>query len=278
MALTDAGEVFVEAARRALHDAEVALRSVDAIRGLVAGRVSVASKSGFATALADLIGEFASRYPEVAVRAYPSESTDGVIELVRGGVCDVAIAWNVTVPDDLEATRMSVIPSVVVVPEGHRLAERRSVRIGDLDGERMVAPLATSNMRPVFDALFRRHGVEPRVVADAATNEMVLELVRAGVGCTVTVEPNAAGVLGRGAHALEIEDQPPNQVLILMRARQEPTPAARAFRALALARFAVSAKGASGREGDVGTSPPPAGQDAVRSGVRARERASDAAG
>jgi DNA-binding transcriptional LysR family regulator len=52
MALTDAGEVFVAAARRALHEAEVARRSVDAIRGLFAGQVSVAAVLGFSVALA----------------------------------------------------------------------------------------------------------------------------------------------------------------------------------------------------------------------------------
>lgn len=240
MVLTDAGETFVEAARRTLHDAEVALRSVDAIRGLVAGHVSIAAKTGFATVLADLIGDFSRRYPEVAVRAFPSESTDTVAELVRGGVCDLAITWNYRVPDDLEGIPILAIPSVAVVPKGHPLAGHRSICVADLGGERIVAPLATSRMRPAFDALFHRHGVQPRVVADAATNEMVLELVRAGVGCTVTVEPDAALVAGRGAVILEIEDQASNEVLLLMRTRQEPTPAARAFRDLTVERFAAT--------------------------------------
>lgn len=89
MALTDAGEVFVAAARRALHEAEVARRSVDAIRGLMAGQVSVAAVVGFSVPLADLIGDFARRYPSVVVRVLPSESTDGVAEMVRSGACEV---------------------------------------------------------------------------------------------------------------------------------------------------------------------------------------------
>ena len=64
------------------------------------------------------------------------------------------------------------------------------------------------------------------------------QLVRAGVGCTVTVASSAAAVLGRGALALEIIDQPPNQAVLVTRKRQDPTPAARAFRDLAVERFA----------------------------------------
>ena len=237
MALTDAGEVFIAAARRALHEAEVARRSVDAIRGLVAGQVSVAAVLGFSVALADLVGDFARRHPHVVVRVFPPESTDGVAELVRTGACEVGFTLAATVPDDLDGVPVVLDPSVVVVPVGHRLADRDSVCIGELSGERMVAPLATSTMRPVFDALFHRHGVEPDVVAEAATNEMVLELVRAGVGCTVTYASSAAAVLGRGALALGIVEQPLNTFLLVTRSRQNPTPAARAFGDLAVERF-----------------------------------------
>jgi DNA-binding transcriptional LysR family regulator len=237
MALTDAGEVFVRAARRALHEAEVARRSVDAIRGLVTGQVSIAVVLGFSVALADLIGEFARRHPHVVVRVLPAGSTDGVAELVRSGGCDIGFTWGAPAGEDMHATPVFVDGSVVVVPEGHRLARRSPVTIGDLRGERTVAPLMTSTMRPVFDAMFRRHGVEPEVVAEAATDEMVLELVRAGVGCTVTFASGAAGVVGRGAVALAIAGQGPTTFLLVTRTRQDPTPAAGAFADLAVQRF-----------------------------------------
>ena len=234
MALTDAGRAFVDAARRALLEAEIARRSVDAIRGLVSGQVNVVAVLGFTVGLADLVGEFSRRYPGVVVRVFPPESTDGVEDLVRSGVCEVGFTWAATVPDDLDAVPVVSEPSVVVVPEGHRLADREVVRIEELQGERMVAPLATSTMRPVFDALFLRHGVVPVVVAEAATNEMVVELVRAGVGSTVTTASSAAPVLGRGARRVGIVDHPANRFLLIVRARQEPTPAARALRDLAV--------------------------------------------
>jgi DNA-binding transcriptional LysR family regulator len=238
VALTDAGEVFLAAARRALHEAEVARTSVDAIRSLVTGQVTVAAVLGFSVALADLIGDFAARYPHVVVRALPPESTDAVAEMVRSGAAEVGFTWAAAVPDDLDPVPVFADPSVAVIPEGHRLAARSSVRIEDLRGERMVAPLATSTMRPLFDSLFRRHGVEPKVVSEAATNEMVLELVRAGVGCTVTFASSAAAVLRRGAVALEIVDHPPNNFVLVTRVRQNPTPAATAFREVAVERFA----------------------------------------
>jgi len=237
MALTDAGDAFVAAARRALHEAEVARRSVDAVRGLVTGHVRVAAVLGFSVPLADLIGEFARQHPQVVVQVLPPESADGVAHLVRSGACDVGFTWVAPVPDDLDGTPVYTDPSVVVVPEGHPLAGRNSVCVGDLRGERMVAPLASSTMRPYFDALFHRNGVEPRVVAEGANNEMVLELVRAGVGSTVTFASSAPAVLGRGAVALALVGQHLNTFLLVTRIRQDPTPAGRAFAALAVDQF-----------------------------------------
>lgn len=237
MALTHAGEVFVAAARRALHEAEVARRSVDAVQGLVTGQLDVGAVLGFSVALADLVGEFARTYPAVVIRVLPPEGTEGIADQVRGGACEVGFTWAAEVPDDLDAVAVFVDPSVAVVPATHELAGRGSLRIEDLRGQPMVAPLASSTMRPAFDALFLRHGVEPRVVAEAATNEMVLELVRAGVGCTVTMASSAAAVTGRGAAALDVAGQPSNRFLLITRRRQAPTPAARAFRQLAAARF-----------------------------------------
>ena len=66
---------------------------------------------------------------------------------------------------------------------------------------------------------------------------MVLELVRAGVGATVTFASSTPAVLGRGAVALELTGQPPNTFLLVTRSRQSPTPAGRAFAALAIDQF-----------------------------------------
>jgi DNA-binding transcriptional LysR family regulator len=238
MALTDAGELFVAAARRALHEAEVARTSVDSIRGLVRGQVNVASALGLTTPLAGLIGSFARLHPQVVVRVFPSVSPEGVVDLVRNAACDVGFTWGATVPEDLHTEPVYADEIVAVVPEGHRLARRESIPIAELDGERIVAPLMSSTMRPIFDSLFEHQGFRPTVVAEAATTDVVLELVRAGVGCTVMFASSAASVVGRGASALEIAGQTSIAVTLVTCAQQERTPAARAFGELAMEHFA----------------------------------------
>jgi DNA-binding transcriptional LysR family regulator len=237
MALTDAGSAFVDAARRALHEADVARASVDAVKGLLTGQVRAATVFWFEVPLADLVGAFSVRHPGVVVRVSAPDNTDAVMGLVRSGACDLGFVWAGRVQDDLVGVRVFVDPGVVVVTEGHRLAGRSQVAMEDLEGERIVAPLERSVMRPLFDAVFRRHGFEPLIAAEAATNEMALELVRAGVGCAVTVASSVGPVAGRGAVAVPIADQPATDILLVTRARQDPTPAVSAFRDVAVERF-----------------------------------------
>jgi DNA-binding transcriptional LysR family regulator len=284
MALTEAGKDFVVAARRALHEAEVARRSIDAIRGVFEGRLSIASVRGLDIALADVVGEFSRRHPGVVVWVFPDQTTEGVKELVRSGRCDVGFTWSATVeaasrrvaasfpeptPSDLQSVPVFEDPSIVLVPEDHPLAARQSLRIVDLQGQRMVTPLESSIMQPVFSSGLRPWGVELNVVAQAATNEMLLELVRAGVGCTLTLASSAAPIVGRGAVALELVDHLVNVFLMVTRSRQDPTPAARVFCELAVQHFASRAESIRNTcNGDSKIREPDAGERASKKPLR----------
>ena len=237
MALTDAGQAFVDAARRALHEADVARGSVDAIKGLLSGHVRVATVFWFETPLADLVGEFCRRHPDVIVSVSAPDTTDAVTGLVRSGACDVGLTSSPNVSDDLVGTQVFTDQGVIVVPAGHRLAGRSQITIADLAGERIVAPLERSMMRPLFDAVFRHGGVEPRIAAEVATNDMALELVRAGVGCAVTVASSVVPVDGRRGGRGEDRRSGADRDAPRDAVTAGPDPAARAFRDLAVERF-----------------------------------------
>jgi len=235
MKLTDAGEAFLGPARQTVHDAAIARGAVDEVRGVLSGTLDVAAVRAFTVPLADHIGAFTTVHPGVVVRVHPPDSEDVVATMVRSGVCEVGFV-RLGAPGDLDVTVVGKERAVAVVPATHRLAGRAAIDVSDLAGEPLVAPPATSAMRPPFDATFEAHGVAPRVVAEGATHEMVLELVRAGVGCTIATDASVAPVVGRGAVALEVVGFPSTTMVLVMRKGQTPTPAARAFRDVATRR------------------------------------------
>src|SRR5262249_35193269 len=77
MALTDAGEVLVAAARRTLREADLARAAVDEVRGLVTGCLTVVAVRACTIPLADLVGAFSARHPGVLVRAWAPETEVG---------------------------------------------------------------------------------------------------------------------------------------------------------------------------------------------------------
>lgn len=74
---------------------------------------------------------------------------------------------------------------VCAMPVGHPLVEKDVVTPRDLDGIEMIEFLRRLGTRALTEQIFARAGVQPKRVAETATNIAALELVRAGLGVTL---------------------------------------------------------------------------------------------
>lgn len=74
---------------------------------------------------------------------------------------------------------------VCVMPLGHPLAAMDVIKPRDLDGLEVVAFLRRLSTRALTEQIFARYGVQPRRVAETATNMAAIELVREGMGVTL---------------------------------------------------------------------------------------------
>jgi DNA-binding transcriptional LysR family regulator len=72
-------------------------------------------------------------------------------------------------------------PYVLAVPESHRFAQRKSVKLSDLRGEPFIVRARCDRYHDVTDAL-NSHGVELRVMYKTDQDDRALALVAAGVG------------------------------------------------------------------------------------------------
>jgi DNA-binding transcriptional LysR family regulator len=70
---------------------------------------------------------------------------------------------------------------VAVLPMGHRLANQKSVRIADLDGESYVNRI-NCEMADFAGHEFAKHGVQVRVVFRSERDDWVLGMIRSGMG------------------------------------------------------------------------------------------------
>jgi DNA-binding transcriptional LysR family regulator len=99
-------------------------------------------------------------------------------------------------PVDEESLQVRVLRSdrlIVAVPDGHRLAERRRVRLKDLAGEDFVihAGGGRSVMHDTVVARCRAAGFEPRIRHEVAETSTLVTFVAAGLGIAVVPAPVA---------------------------------------------------------------------------------------
>jgi DNA-binding transcriptional LysR family regulator len=187
VALTPAGRQLVEDARRLLDDVvQVAVH----VRRAASGETGQLHLRLIAmAALTDvprMIARFQRRYPAVEVRVDPASSIEQ-IEAIKAGRCDVGFMSLASTKDDLGSLDFRVVTqstTVTVLPAGHRLAGRRTLRLEDLASEPFVF-LAQAN-EPHINAQFRRRclsvGFEPNIVMEVQQTDALLAFVAAGLG------------------------------------------------------------------------------------------------
>jgi DNA-binding transcriptional LysR family regulator len=236
--LTDAGRSLLEDARRLLASFSQALETARRTGNGEADHLSVGALSSTSVVVPQIARAFRERAPDVGItlnHMTVGELGDGL----RSGEIDVVIAYELdSVPDGIPwengfcEHRLAVLPLVAALPENHPLAHRESMSMAELADEEWVnIPRDLSpEHHDTLLAICRRHGFEPKVVAEGTTMRALLELVAAGEG--VMVAPAQARQLQPAGVAYV--PVPGEEVGISMFWRQDDmSPAGRAFREVA---------------------------------------------
>ncbi|AUI59715.1 LysR family transcriptional regulator [Amycolatopsis sp. BJA-103] len=186
--LSPAGKVFLPEAKAALEAVDRAREAVaDASAGLRGSlRIGTLTSVG-GLDLPDLLGAFHRRYPLVDLHVTVSiTGSTGLAEDLRQGRLDVALLG---LPEsDLAGLRTKPLgsaPFVVVLPDGHRLGDRRSLTLADLTGESFVDNPRGFGNRVALDRAFEAIGAPRRVIVEVADLRLVPAYVAAGLGIAV---------------------------------------------------------------------------------------------
>jgi DNA-binding transcriptional LysR family regulator len=211
--LTEAGRILVahaDAILARLADAEAEL---EALAGMRAGRVRVASfPSAGATVMPKAIGCFRERHPAVEVALVPAEPEDG-IALLRGGDVDLALTIETTFQplceDGLQRTHLLDDPMYVALPLAHPLAAKEDLALEDLADDPWI--LGSTTHCPdtsIFLRACQTAGFEPRIAFHSDDYFAIQGFVAAGVG--VSLIPDLALVTVRDDIAIRsLGPQPP---------------------------------------------------------------------
>jgi LysR family hca operon transcriptional activator len=184
--LTAAGRVFLDHARLALLQVEAA--------GEAARRVAQPEKAafviGFLTGhevvwLPETLHILRDELPGLEITLSSQQSPDLAGALMRGKV-DVAFLRREAQAPGLAFKFLIKEPLVVVLPRGHRLAARKSIRPQDIPGETYITPTRVAPaLKAVIDNYAAKVGIVLKPEYDAENLSSAMSLVASTGGVTL---------------------------------------------------------------------------------------------
>jgi DNA-binding transcriptional LysR family regulator len=204
--LTDAGTALLPAARAALGAAREAADAVAEVQGGLRGTLRLGTLTWVPIIdLPALLGAFHRQYPGVLLQTTAAPSgTQGLVDALLERRLDLAfVSWPGPPPAGVALTGLASSVLDLVVPAGHPLAGRASVRIGELAGLDFVdSPVGYGN-RTVADRAFAAAALTRRVTIEITNIATGPDFVRHGLG--VALLPRFALGQGDGVAVLRVE-------------------------------------------------------------------------
>jgi DNA-binding transcriptional LysR family regulator len=229
VSLTAAGMALLEPARQVLRDLATGQAAVEAVAGLEAGNLVMASLPTLAAdPLARMVGAFRSQYPGIRIDLAAPEDASELSGLVVSGTCELGVTEAHGLPDALRSHPLGRQSLVLILPPGTDHADGEHVDLSALAAMPfVVAPRGTSTYR-LLEEGFAAVQRAPMVAVVTAQRDAIVPLVIAGAGAALVPESVArtAAVLG----AVTARPEPPIERALALIHRAGPlSPAAQRF-------------------------------------------------
>jgi DNA-binding transcriptional LysR family regulator len=184
--LTDAGRALLAHAEAVLARLDEAEQELGEIAGLRRGRLRLASfPTAIATLVPQAVARFSQRHPEVDLTVL-DDHRQGLLPRLARWELDLALIYDheaLPEPDvELDRTHLLDDPFELVVPDGHPLAGRAPVAVGELAGETWIGGTPDGAYGRIVLHSCRAAGFEPRVAFGSDDYNAVQAFVAVGLG------------------------------------------------------------------------------------------------
>ena len=192
--LTEVGQVVLEHAERIFNISDGMMEAVQDVKGLRAGRLSIASSTTPGDYLLPaLIGEFKRRHPHVEVELRIT-NTPGIVRQLLQHETDLGFVGDPLEHDELEVLPFRRDEIVLFARADHPLVCGPEASLDELGREGLVLREPGSATRKWAEEGLKGLGLHYKVVMELGSNEAVKRAVAAGLGL---------GMLSR--YALDVE-------------------------------------------------------------------------
>jgi LysR family cyn operon transcriptional activator len=213
---TDAGQAYIECARRVLVELEAGKRALHDVKDLSRGTLRLAMTPTFmAYLVGPLVRDYVARYPNIHLEVFELSMDDIETGLVEDSL-DIAIAFDQVRNPDIESVKAFTESLGLMVGRTHPLYESQDILTIE-----QVAQLQFALLTPEFftrtciDAYFTQVQITPEVAIEVNSVNTLLEVIRHTAVATILPEPIASG--DRALRKVQWAGQVPQRAAALLR-------------------------------------------------------------
>ncbi len=205
--LTYAGQLVADFAAPFIQQFDDLRRDLNEQRGLARQLIRVAAVPSIAAFQpAATVRRFLDRYNSV-VFTFDTRNSGEVLDLVKAGVIDIGLANSASEDPDIRIVSRIGEPMVLVVPQGHELAQRGTFSVSSIEATPLALLHSHFAVRKVLDTEFRKAKLSPNIVLESGSIAILIEMVRAGRCATClplrTIPPE---MIGKTLQVIRLEE------------------------------------------------------------------------
>lgn len=183
--LTSSGQKLLPHAENVCREYEKLQSEVDELKGLKSGLIRIGTFSSVATHwLPNIIREFQKDYPNIDYELLLGDYTE-IEEWIQEGRVDCGFL-RLPTKTELDTIFLEQDRLLVVLPEGHPLAELEKIPVSELCGEPFM--LLEKGAKAEVSEIFERSNLTPKVHFTTWDDYAIMAMVEGGLGISVLPE------------------------------------------------------------------------------------------
>jgi len=178
--LTEAGQVLLVRAKRAVGELEEAGKEIEAMTGLLRGTLAIGTAPLFGSKLLpEWIDAFSLLHPNVHIKVRAARAEDIETGLMAGSY---DLGFSLAPPEFSEIGFKEILSDqiVMVLSKQHPLAKKKKLQPSDFESIPMALPTHKIASTRMIGSFFETIGITPNVVVDQDDGHALLELVKLG--------------------------------------------------------------------------------------------------
>lgn len=228
--LTDAGELLLDYARRAMSLVGEASNAVAELREVRKGRVIIGANEAGVHTLLPVVTEFRSQFPSVLVDVRRVHSRQMAQEVLLRSI-DFGVLPFAPPDRELLSLPLGTDELVLLVPPGHPFAKRKQVTMEEMGRQPVIAHNDPSPARERVLRLYEKRHAPLNILMSLPSLDGIKRAVETGLGVALLPRRCAQAEIARGqlAEVRVPELRSPRQLRFVFRREGELSHASQAF-------------------------------------------------